>query len=602
MSKTRDQSGSKPQTPINFGTRSNGEFFEAPTEKDALIEKLVLAKAEDNAKRLGIDRRSFLGSAAGMATTLAVVNLVHGCGSDDDDGPAAVQCDDDGARELLGGDDFVMDVQSHQIDQSMEWRDPVHGDWTETNKLYYSFFCSSFDGSSVSPAPGEPKVCDAATPDRFPSWIDPAVGIEEVLNQCRGELNHAPCLGLDDYMDLMFRRSDTTVAVLSTFPAITCEQAEMIGYSADLGICGDFLPTAAMANTRKVVNERAGSQRCLSHAAVLPNAPSWLSTSERQAFMDEQLRGMETAVRDFGIDAWKCYTPFGAIPIEQVEGLRFADVVFPIISSEFVGEGWLLTDEAGQAMIEKAIELDRPIINAHKGVPLPSFNPDFTTASDVGIVAKKYPAAKFVVYHSAINHGNRGFGAPAIPEGPYDPDEWGPDDDPLGMNSLIHAMVINGITPENNDNVYAELGGPGARAIGDPVQGTHIFGKLLKYVGEDRILWGTDSIWGGSPQSLIEGFRAFRMIPEIAEAHDYPELTPAIKAKILGLNAAVLYGIDAAAARCTLAEDKFAAERRDWQYARRVSPSPIHPLEVNQGPRTRREFFNLWKSKSWFPV
>ena len=29
--------------------------------------------------------------------------------------------------------------------------------------------------------------------------------------------------------------------------------------------------------------------------------------------------------------------------------------------------------------------------------------------------------------------------------------------------------------------------------------------------GEDRIIWGTDSIWGGSPQSQIERFRRFQI-------------------------------------------------------------------------------------------
>ncbi len=584
---------SKPQTPLNLGVRSNGEFIEAPSKKDELVERLTLEKAEENAKRVGMDRRSFLGSAAGMATMLATIQMVHGCGGDDD--AAAVQCDQEGARELLGGDEFIMDVQSHHIDQSMEWRDPVFGDWTETNKLYYTFFCSAFEGSAVD---GE---CAKATPESFPSWIDPNVGIAP-LTLCPGEQNHSPCLAMEDYIDLMFRRSDTSIAVLSTFPAITCEQSERIGYSVELGICGDFLPTAAMANTRRTVNDRAGSQRCLSHAAVFPNAPSWLSAAERQAWVDEQLIAMETAVNDFGIDAWKCYTPFGALPQEQVANMRFEDIFLPVVGSDITGEGWLLTSEEGQAMIAKAIDLGRPIINAHKGIPLPSFNPEFTTARDIGVVAKMFPAARFVVYHSALNHGNLGFGAPAIEEGPYNPDEWGADDDPNGINSLIHSLVVNGITPANNENVYAELGGPGARAVGNPVQGTHIFGKLLKYVGEDRILWGTDAIWGGSPQGLIEAFRAFKMVESVAEEHDYPELTDEIKAKILGLNAAEIYGVDVAAARCTIPGDKLARLRRDWQQARHVAPSALHPLEVHQGPRTRREFFNLWRSKGWLPI
>ena len=45
----------------------------------------------------------------------------------------------------------------------------------------------------------------------------------------------------------------------------------------------------------------------------------------------------------------------------------------------------------------------------------------------------------------------------------------------------------------------------------------HVVGKLLKYVGEDRVLWGTDSIWFGSPQDQIQAFRAFQISEEFQE-------------------------------------------------------------------------------------
>jgi hypothetical protein len=63
-------------------------------------------------------------------------------------------------------------------------------------------------------------------------------------------------------------------------------------------------------------------------------------------------------------------------------------------------------------------------------------------------------------------------------------------------------------------------------------------------VGEDRILWGTDSIWYGPPQSLIDAFRAFTIPEWMQERYGYPALTPAAKRKILGGNAARLYGVD----------------------------------------------------------
>ena len=80
--------------------------------------------------------------------------------------------------------------------------------------------------------------------------------------------------------------------------------------------------------------------------------------------------------------------------------------------------------------------------------------------------------------------------------------------------------------------------------MGDPDQAAHVLGKLLVAVGADNILWGTDSIWYGSPQDQIQALRTFELTAESQERFGYPALTPAVKQKIFGGNAARLYGID----------------------------------------------------------
>ena len=71
----------------------------------------------------------------------------------------------------------------------------------------------------------------------------------------------------------------------------------------------------------------------------------------------------------------------------------------------------------------------------------------------------------------------------------------------------------------------------------------HLLGQLLGYMGKDRIVFGSDSVWYGSPQWQIEALWRFR-IPEALRARfGYPELTDRAKRKILGLNSARLYGI-----------------------------------------------------------
>jgi hypothetical protein len=97
--------------------------------------------------------------------------------------------------------------------------------------------------------------------------------------------------------------------------------------------------------------------------------------------------------------------------------------------------------------------------------------------------------------------------------------------------------------------VYAELGSTWYLVLRRPEVAAHVLGTLLQAVGEDRILWGTDSVWYGPPQFLIDAFRAFH-IPERFQAEfGYPPLTARAKRKILGENAALLYGIDADLAR-----------------------------------------------------
>jgi hypothetical protein len=67
-------------------------------------------------------------------------------------------------------------------------------------------------------------------------------------------------------------------------------------------------------------------------------------------------------------------------------------------------------------------------------------------------------------------------------------------------------------------------------------------GELLFWVGEDKMLWASDyAIW--EPRWQVEGFVGWTY-PAGEEFSDYPRLTTAGRKKILGLNAAALYGIE----------------------------------------------------------
>ena len=128
----------------------------------------------------------------------------------------------------------------------------------------------------------------------------------------------------------------------------------------------------------------------------------------------------------------------------------------------------------------------------------------------------------------------------------------------------------------------------------DPDSAAHGLGKLFKYIGEDNVLWGTDSIWYGSPQDQIQAFRTFQITAEFQEKFGYPPLTPARKAKIFGQNAARVYGVDAAEVRRALEWDDVARAKAAYL----EDPDPTHET---RGPRSRGELFDLIRANRGLP-
>jgi len=112
-------------------------------------------------------------------------------------------------------------------------------------------------------------------------------------------------------------------------------------------------------------------------------------------------------------------------------------------------------------------------------------------------------------------------------------------------------------------------------------------GKLLVAFGPDRILWGTDSIWYGSPQDQIAAFRTFEISEAFQERFGYPALTKDVKRRILGENAIELFGIDAPTTPCSPSET--AGIR-----AGLATPNRLH------GPRSRRDVLaTFWREHPW---
>jgi predicted TIM-barrel fold metal-dependent hydrolase len=196
--------------------------------------------------------------------------------------------------------------------------------------------------------------------------------------------------------------------------------------------------------------------------------------------------------------------------------------------------------QIGQRFIDHVRDIGPPIICTHKGIAsIVGSTPELADPSDIGPAAARNPDISFVVYHSGFEPGAGG-------GGPYDPN----DPAPAGVDRLIRSLQTAGVEP--NSNVYAELGGTWWFVMRDPTLAAHVLGKLLLYVGEDRVVWGTDSIWFGTPQDQIQAMRTFQISEQLQEAHGYPALTDELKAKIFGINSARLYDIDPITGACEL--------------------------------------------------
>ena len=313
------------------------------------------------------------------------------------------------------------------------------------------------------------------------------------------------------------------------------------------GLDTNPLDFEAAGATRDSANALDGTERLLLHGRCMPTLAG-------------ELEGMDAQAARFKPAAFKTYTQFGP-PGGPA--------------------GFFLDDERhGKPFIDKARALGVRNIAVHKGLAFGQRGYEFSTSRDIGPAARRHPDMTFLIYHAGFDT--------AVKEGPYDPNAR------AGVDVLVRSMQDAG----RPDNVYAELGSTWRFVMRDPEQAAHLLGKLLKTFGEDRVLWGTDSIWYGSPQDQIQAFRAFQISPEFQEKYGYPALTPALKRKVFGLNAARVYGLKPDALRGAAGEgpgaeaqgrlhERPAAELRDLRPAHARGVPRLAPLAGRDALRAR---------------
>ena len=547
------------ETPVWLGNLSNGEFFIPQGERERKVRDLVLQKCEDNARKLGMDRREFIASSMGMATTLSVLNFASGCGNskgmmdqntlDRLMAGAAGGAYDGGMPSVGGGGGSGIG----QVGSASTRQNGGSGGAGSSAASGGSGGMSS--SSSMAPKGGRPggggdggfvvtpEMCmDMQLADKvfkgdyfildFQTHHTNEGSSGPVLDDCK---DGAACTSPDTYVRKIFEQSDTTVAVLSGLPATINEMTN------DLGGAFSF-KNVDMRKSRDRVNKGAmlgpmAAERMVAHCQISPkNNPA----ANAKMMMENRM--------DFDTRGWKCYPP--------TEG------------------GWFLHEN--DAFIKTAIELGEPLVCAHKGFPFQGWSRVHADPGpDVGVVALRYPDVNFVIYHSAYDSGHT--------EGPYDPN---PDSQDGGTDRLWKVVTDNNLKMKN---VYAEMGSAWCISMRDPVVAQHYIGKALKYMGEDRVVWGSECVWFGSPQNQIEAMKVFQISKEFQDMYGYPEFTDTIRRKIFGLTGAKLYRVDPNACRYKVGVNDIMAFRQEMDHVWGPRRHAYNPPVI----RTRREFLEF---------
>ncbi len=224
------------------------------------------------------------------------------------------------------------------------------------------------------------------------------------------------------------------------------------------------------------------------NAALLDRFPGKLLVNGRFDPRDGEagLRQLEEDHKRYGFKGVKLYTA------EWKDGSR----------------GWTLKDPEAAPFLDKCVELGIKNIHVHKGPTIWPLDKDAFDVKDVDYAATMYrEKLNFIVEH-------------------------------VGLPRIEDFCFIATQEP----NVYAGLSVvSGALMHARPRFFAKCMGELLFWVGEDKMLFGSDyAIW--EPKWQVEGLVAWDYPDDTFS--DFPRWTTEAKKKVLGLNAAKLYDID----------------------------------------------------------
>jgi hypothetical protein len=292
-----------------------------------------------------------------------------------------------------------------------------------------------------------------------------------------------------------------------------------------------FLTNDMKSDARAKVNRLTNSKRMFSHAIFMPGMPGWMEAAERD-------------IATLKPDSMKGYT------------------VGDNTNKHLARHPWRLDDEKLlYPFYEKLVKAGLVNVCVHKGL----FPPDtaakfpnllpYANVSDVGKAAKDWPQLNFIVYHSGFRYTG----------GAYE----------VGMEQFDNTGRIDWVTDLSEipqkygvKNVYGDLGQIFAQStVAEPRLCAAMMGQLVKGLGADHVVWGTDAVWTGAPQWQIEALRRLEIPEDMQKKYGFAPLGPAngkTKQMIFGENSARLYKYTPAQ-RAELATDRIALARSDYE-------------------------------------
>ncbi len=319
-----------------------------------------------------------------------------------------------------------------------------------------------------------------------------------------------------NYVKEIFMDSDTKVALLSNSPSDVPEDW--------------FIPQDQVFKTRETVNKQAGTRRMLAHFTITPGQPGWLDK-------------VDAAIERYAPDSWKGYT------------------VGDNTHKELAANPWHADDEKLMyPFYEKIAKTGIRNVCIHKGLFAPAVAKQFprllpyADVSDIGRAAKDWPQLNFLVYHAGYRWVG---GNPA--DGMAEFDQTGRSS---WTSDLAEIPEKYGVT-----NVYGDVGQLFAwTSVSEPRLAAALMGMLIKGLGVDRVVWGTDAVWTGAPQWQIEGLRRLEIPEDMQKKYGFAPLGPAdgpVKTAVFSGNTARLYGIEQHAE--LLNWDRFATLKAEYQ-------------------------------------